>query len=586
MVNLTINHLAVSVPEGSTILDAARAAGVHIPHLCYLKDVNEIGACRLCAVEVEGEEKLTPACENVVREGMVITTNSARVRDARRANLELILSQHDCRCATCVRSGNCQLQSIANDFGILENPYETQLPTGKQTVWNHDFPLIRDASKCIKCMRCVQICDKVQSLNVWDLEATGGRTHINVSGNRRIEEADCSLCGQCITHCPVGALRERNDVDKVMTAIEDPDIITVVQIAPAVRTAWGEALNIPPEQATVNRMAGALRQIGFDYVFDTSFSADLTIMEEATEFLHRFKGGELDKYPMFTSCCPGWVRFVKSQFPELVGQLSTAKSPQQMFGAVVKSYLAEKLNVSPEKICSVSVMPCTAKKAECDLPTMRNEQGIKDVDYALTTREILRMIRSERISVHKVWETPFDRLLGDYSGAGVIFGATGGVMEAALRTAYYAVTGENPRPEAFGVVRSNESNAGQAWREAEFDLKGTPIRIAVASGLANARKLCEEIVAGRVKYDFVEIMACPGGCAGGGGQPIHCDDKERAASRGKTLYGLDHSMPLRFSHENLDVQALYRDDLGEPLSEKAEELLHTDHFAWKMPNEE
>jgi NADH-quinone oxidoreductase subunit G len=333
-------------------------------------------------------------------------------------------------------------------------------------------------------------------------------------------------------------------------------------------------------------MAGALRQIGFDYVFDTSFSADLTIMEEATEFLHRFKGGELDKYPMFTSCCPGWVRFVKSQFPELVGQLSTAKSPQQMFGAVVKSYLAERLNVSPEKICSVSVMPCTAKKAECDLPTMRNEQGIKDVDYALTTREILRMIRSERISVHKVWETPFDRLLGDYSGAGVIFGATGGVMEAALRTAYYAVTGENPRPEAFGVVRSNESNAGQAWREAEFDLKGTPIRIAVASGLANARKLCEEIVAGRVKYDFVEIMACPGGCAGGGGQPIHCDDKERAASRGKTLYGLDHSMPLRFSHENLDVQALYRDDLGEPLSEKAEELLHTNHFAWKMPNEE
>jgi NADH-quinone oxidoreductase subunit G len=586
MVNLTINHLAVSVPEGSTILDAARAAGVHIPHLCYLKDVNEIGACRLCAVEVEGEEKLTPACENVVREGMVITTNSARVRDARRANLELILSQHDCRCATCVRSGNCQLQSIANDFGILENPYETQLPTGKQTVWNHDFPLIRDASKCIKCMRCVQICDKVQSLNVWDLEATGGRTHINVSGNRRIEEADCSLCGQCITHCPVGALRERNDVDKVMAAIEDPDIITVVQIAPAVRTAWGESLNLPPEQATVNRMAGALRQIGFDYVFDTSFSADLTIMEEATEFLHRFKGGELNQYPMFTSCCPGWVRFVKSQFPELVGQLSTAKSPQQMFGAVVKSYLAEKLNVSPDKICSVSVMPCTAKKAECDLPTMRNEQGIKDVDYALTTREILRMIRSERISVHKVWETPFDRLLGDYSGAGVIFGATGGVMEAALRTAYYAVTGENPRPEAFGVVRSNESNAGQAWREAEFDLKGTPIRIAVASGLANARKLCEEIVAGRVKYDFVEIMACPGGCAGGGGQPIHCDDKERAASRGKTLYGLDHSMPLRFSHENLDVQALYRDDLGEPLSEKAEELLHTDHFAWKMPNEE
>lgn len=585
MVNLTINRLSVSVPEGSTILDAARIAGIEIPHLCFLKDINEIGACRLCAVEVEGENKLIPACDNVVQEGMVITTNSARVRRARRVNLELILSQHNIKCATCVRSGNCQLQNLANDFGILDNPYEEDLPSGKLLEWNEKFPLIRDSSKCVKCMRCIQVCDKVQGLNVWDIKATGSRTRVDVSGNRKIEEADCSVCGQCITHCPVGALRERDDVDKVMAAIEDPEIVTVVQIAPAVRTAWGEALGLPPEQATVNRLAGALRQIGFDYVFDTSFSADLTIMEEGSEFLERFKHGELNKYPMFTSCCPGWVRFAKSQFPELVGQLSTSKSPQQMFGAVIKTYYADKISVDPAKICSVSIMPCTAKKAECDLPTMTRENGVKDVDYALTTREVVRMLRAEKISVNKVWETPFDHVMGEYTGAGVIFGATGGVMEAALRSAYYLATGNNPAPEAFSTVRATVDNEKKPWREATFDLDGTPIRVAVASGLLNARELCEAIVEGKVHYDFVEVMACPGGCSGGGGQTIHCDDEERALDRGQVLYNLDRGMPLRFSHENMDVQELYRQDLGKPLSEKAEALLHTDHFAWKMPGE-
>lgn len=577
MVNLMINRLSVSVPEGTTILEAARSAGVHIPHLCYLKEINEIGACRICSVEVEGEDKLITACNNVVREGMKVTTNSARVRRAARTNLELILSQHNCKCALCVRSGNCQLQKLANDFGILENPFEEDLPTGKWAQWNEKFPLIRDSDKCIKCMRCVQICDKVQSLNVWDLEATGSRTRVDVSGNRRIEEADCSLCGQCITHCPVGALRERSDVDAVMNALEDPEITTVVQIAPAVRTAWGESIGLPPEQATVNRLAGALRQLGFNYVFDTSYSADLTIMEEGSEFLERLQKGDLKQYPMFTSCCPGWVRFIKSQYPELVGQLSTSKSPQQMFGAVIKTYFAKKIGVAPDKICCVSIMPCVAKKAEADLPTMQSVPGVKDVDYVLTTREVLRMLRAERISVHKVWETPFDRLMGDYTGAGVIFGATGGVMEAALRTASYLVTGKNPAPEAFRAVRDN--GEPKPWREATYDLNGTELRVAVASGLGNARKLCDELLKGRVHYDFVEIMACPGGCSGGGGQPIHCDDKERAAERGQVLYSLDRGMPLRFSHENLDVQALYREELGAPLSEKAEELLHTDHFA-------
>lgn len=580
MVNITINRFSISVPEGSTILEAARMADVHIPHLCYLKELNEIGACRLCCVEVEGEEKLLPACSNVVREGMNITTNSPRVRRACRTNLALIMSQHDCHCASCVRSGNCQLQKLANDFNLIENPYEEDLPKGKAAGWNMEFPLIRDSAKCVKCMRCIQVCSKVQTMDVWDLVATGSRARVDVADNRWIKDADCTLCGQCVTHCPVGALHERDDLQSVMAAIEDPEITTIVQIAPAVRTAWGESLGLPPEQATVNKLAGVLRQIGFDYIFDTSYSADLTIMEEATEFIERLNKGDIKKYPMFTSCCPGWVRFIKGQYPELVGQLSTSKSPQQMFGAVIKSYFAEKINVPASKICCVSIMPCMAKKSECDLPTMQNSYGVKDVDYVLTSREVVRMIRSERIDVQKCWETPFDKIMGDYSGAGVIFGATGGVMEAALRSAHYFVTGKNPAPEAFRTVR--DEGEPKKWRESIFKIGDIELKVAVASGLGNARELCEAILRGKVKYDFVEVMACPGGCSGGGGQPIHCDDIERGLTRGKVLYNLDRSMPLRFSHENMDIQTLYKEYFESPMSEKAEELLHTDHFAWEM----
>lgn len=586
MVNLTINGIPVSVQNGSTILDAARVAGIHIPHLCYLKDLNEIGACRICAVEVKGEAKLIPACNNVVTENMVIKTNSPRVRNARRTNLELILSQHDSRCATCVRSGNCQLQSLANDFGILENPYRDDPLPAKLRMWSKDFPLIRDAAKCIKCMRCIQVCDNMQKMSIWDLEASGGRTHIDVSNNRNIKYSECTLCGQCITHCPVGALRERSDIDYVIDALDDPEIITVVQIAPAIRAAWGESLNMRPEDATVNRLAGTLRQIGFDYVFDTSYSADLTIMEEGSEFLERFKSGKLSEYPMFTSCCPGWIRFAKSHFPELVDSISTVKSPQQIFGTVTKTYFAQKLGINPSKICCVSVMPCVAKKAECDLATMKGENGIKDVDYVLTTREILRLLRGERVHIHRVKETPFDNIMGDYTGAGVIFGTTGGVMEAALRTAYFMVTGKNTAPDAFSKIRSSAENETKPWRDAEFSFDGQKLHVAVVSGLGNAQRLCEAILEKRVHYDFVEIMACPGGCVGGGGQPIHCDDLERSAERGRTLYRLDSDMKFRFSHENSDVNMLYKEYLGSPLSEKSHMLFHTDHTAWKMPGEE
>lgn len=583
MVNVTVNGVAVQVPEGTTILNAAKAAGVDIPHLCYLKDLNEIGACRVCCVEIEGERNLVPSCNNPVFEGMSIRTNTDRVRRTRRINVELILSQHDCHCATCLRSGNCHLQSVANDLGILENPYPADLVTGVRALWPRDFPLYRDTNKCIKCMRCIQVCDKVQGVHVWDLSGTGSRTRVDVSGNRRIKESDCALCGQCITHCPTGALRERNDTQKAFDAIADPNKITVVQIAPAVRTAWGETLGLAPEQATVHRMAAALRRLGFDYVFDTSFSADLTIMEEGTEFLRRYQAGQTKDLPMFTSCCPGWVRYLKSHYPQWTDRLSTAKSPQQMFGAVTKNYFAQKLEVSPDKLYCVSIMPCIAKKQECDLPTMQTDAG-RDVDLVLTTRELVRMIRAEHLHPETLAEESFDSPLGTYTGAGVIFGATGGVMEAALRSAYYLVNGKNPKPEAFTAVRG-DANGAQGWTEAEFDLGGSAIvRTAVVSGLGNTHRLLEAIAAGKAHYDFVEVMACPGGCAGGGGQPQNRDDEERAAERGQRLYALDKCSTLRFSHENPEVQALYRDALGEPGSELAEAWLHTDHNGWEMPH--
>ena len=580
MVTLTIDGRTVQAQEGATILEAAAQANIHIPHLCYLKGINEIAACRVCCVEVEGERAMVTACNNPVKEGMVVHTNSPRVRTTRRINVELILSQHDCKCATCVRSGNCQLQTIANDLGIVKVHYEPQLPRGLRGAWTTTFPLYHDYNKCIKCMRCIQVCDKVQTLSIWDVSGTGGRTMVDVSANRVIKDSDCALCGQCITHCPTGGLRERDDTMEVFHALADPDKITVVQVAPAVRTAWGEAFGLSREEATMERMAAALRRLGFDYVFDTNFTADLTIMEEGSEFVERFTHRDQYTWPMFTSCCPGWVRFVKTQFPKYVSHLSTAKSPQQMFGAVAKSYFAKKLGVDPHDIFVVSIMPCTAKKSEAALPTMRDACGDADVDVVLTTREIVRMFRGEQINPAVLDETPFDSPLGSGTGAAVIFGATGGVMDAALRSAYYLVTGKNPDPDAFRDIRGMDG-----WKEAKFEIPGAGVvSVAVASGLLNTRKLMTALERGEVRYDFVEIMACPGGCAGGGGQPIH-DGVELAEKRGSVLWSIDKAAPCRFSHENPDVRELYRDYLKKPLSDVSHHLLHTDHQAWKMPSQ-
>lgn len=559
MVNITIDGISLVVEEGTSILDAAKLVGIQIPTLCYMKELNEIGACRVCVVEVEGVDRCVTACNNYVQDGMVVHTNSPKARNTRITNTKLILSEHDSKCASCVRSGNCALQKLGNDLNILHVPYEI---APEKNNWDCSFPLVRKADRCIKCMRCVQICDKVQDLHVWDVLHTGGRTTVGVRGNKKIDAVDCSLCGQCIKNCPTGALRTRGDVDKVLDAVANPDLITVVQMAPAVRAAWGENLGLSKSEVTPGKMVSALKMIGFDYVFDTNFTADLTIMEEGSEFLERLPEIKETKLPMFTSCCPGWVRFVKSQFPEMYPRLSTAKSPQQMFGAVSKSYFAEKFGIDPSKIYNVSIMPCVAKKDEMTW------DGGKDVDAVLTTREFERICRMHFIDVDKLTEQPFDSPLGTGTGAAVIFGATGGVMEAALRSAYYLVTGKNPNVDAFKNVRGLDG-----WKEATFNINDVELTVAVVSGLGNTRKLINAIKNGEVTYDFVEVMTCPGGCINGGGQPIHLEGEDILA-RSEVLYGLDHDSKIRFSHENPEVLACYDEYFEKPLSHKSHELLH------------
>ena len=571
MVRFTIDGRELTAPRGTTILEAAEKAGIPIPHLCFLKDINEIGACRMCVVEVEGTDRLVPSCNTTILDGMVIRTNTPRVRDARRINMHLLLSQHRSDCTACIRSGNCELQTMARAMNIHTHPYQLK---PERSVLKFDAPIVRDASKCIKCMRCVQVCDKIQGMHIWDVSGTGSRTTVDVSKHRNLIDTACTFCGQCVTHCPTGALTAADNTRDVLKALADPEITTVVQVAPAVRVAWAEAFNLPAELATTGRMVAGLKALGFNYVFDTNFTADLTIMEEGSEFLHRFTHADEYSWPMFTSCCPGWVSFIKSQFPDYVPNLSTAKSPQQMFGAVAKSYFAEKMGIDPKKMFVVSIMPCSAKKAEKDLPGMNSACGDPDVDVVLTTREMVRLFKSDMLVPAALGEEEFDSPLGSGTGAAVIFGATGGVMDAALRSAYYLVTGRNPDADTFTEVRGTNP-----WKEASYVIPGAGlVKVAVVSGLGNTRKLMEAIAAGKADYHFVEVMACPGGCAGGGGQPIH-EGLEMAADRGGKLWALDAKANIRYSHENPEVAALYAQYLGNPLGEKSHHLLHVHHEA-------
>ena len=570
MVTVTIDGVELQAREGATILETAREHNIDIPTLCYLKEINEIGACRVCLVEVEGIDHLVAACNNQVADGMVINTDTPRVRRTRVSNLQLILSRHDRRCPTCFRNGTCRLQALTDKMCVHEIPYETTL-TGEPV--DARFPLVREPDKCISCLRCVSTCQKVQGLSVWDLVDSGYRAHVDAAA-----PLDCTYCGQCITHCPTGALHERDDTEKVFNAIFDPDKIVIAQVAPAVRSAWAEGLDLKGAEPSVGRMVAAIRRLGFDYVFDTDFAADVTIMEEGSELLHRLSTGEPG--PLFTSCCPGWVRFIKERHPGLVSHVSSTKSPQQIFGALAKTYYAEVLGVDPSRIYVVSYMPCTAKKMEAAYPQMDSTGTGPDVDAVLTVRELTRQIQSRFVNVDLLEEEEFDTPLGIATGAGHIFGVTGGVMEAALRSAHFLVTGKNPSPDAFRDVR--HAGADRGWREKTFDLAGTELRVAVTSGLRNADALCTAIERGEVSYDFVEVMACPGGCVGGGGQPIY-EGYEPAADRAGILHAIDERSELRFSHENPAVQACYADFLAKPLSEKAEALLHSNHADWAMP---
>ena len=572
MVTLTIDGRTVSVPEGTTILEAAQTLRISIPTLCYLKDINEIGACRICMVEVEGYARLVPSCDSAVSEGMVVYTSSPRVREARRVNLRLLLSQHETKCTKCTRSGNCKLQQLTNDYNLLGDHYIDDL---KNIPTDYSNPVVRIENRCVKCMRCIQVCEKIQGMGIWDLMGTGTRTTVGVAHTRTLGESDCTFCGQCITHCPVGGLQEHDDTGKVFDALANKDRITVVQVAPAVRVAWAEFYHLDPKFATAERMVTALKTMGFDYVFDTDFAADLTIMEEGTELLHRLKeGGPL---PLITSCSPGWIKFCEHYYPEFVENLSSCKSPQQMFGALIKTYYAQKAGLDPKNIVVVSVMPCTAKKFEIGREG-QSAVGLPDVDISITTRELADMIRRAGIMFNELPDEEFDPIFGIASGAGHIFGATGGVMEAALRTVSELVTGkELARPE-FQEVRGI---AG--IKEAEYDLAGTKVRVAVTSGLANAAKLLDRIKSGEAEYHFVEVMACPGGCVNGGGQPHQSGDvrnfTDLRSLRAAALYSEDEAMTLRKSHENPEIIQLYKEYLGVEVPNDRDGCLQDSHWS-------
>lgn len=573
MVNIKINNMPLSVPKGISILEAARTAGIEIPTLCYLKDINEIGACRICMVEVKGARSLVTACVYPVNEGMEIFTNTERVRKSRKMTLELILSTHDRKCLSCVRSGTCELQQLCKEFGVDD---ESRFD-GANPVHEYDdsaIHMIRDNGKCILCRRCVAAC-QAQHVSVIGANARGFDTHIGSAFEKPLDSVACVSCGQCIVNCPTGAIYEKDDTAKVLEAINDPEKFVVVHTAPSIRVTLGECFGMHIGTNVQGKMVAALRRLGFDKVFDTNFGADLTIVEEANEFLGRVQNGGV--LPMITSCSPGWIKYCEHYYPDMIDHLSTCKSPQQMSGAIIKTWYADKMGIDPKDIVVVGIMPCTAKKFE----TKRDDQaasGYPDVDYSLTTRELGRMIESAGIYFKHLPDEEFDNPLGDSTGAAVIFGATGGVMEAALRTAVEKLSGEELKSLEFTEVRGTDG-----IKEASYTVNGMEIKVCVVSGLANANTVMEKVKNGTADYHFIEIMGCPGGCVNGGGQPIqHAVVRnfvDLKARRAAALYEADKDLPVRKSHENEAVKRVYDEFLGEPGSHKAHEVLHTSYVA-------
>ena len=576
MIHLTIDNIPVTVPEGTTVLEAARSAGIKIPSLCYLKDINEIGACRICVVEVKGARSLMASCVYPVSEGMEVRTNTERVRHSRRLTLELILSNHRMDCLTCPRNAQCELRQLAADMGIDAVRYanDNLLPQPEETALH----LVRDNSKCILCRRCVSACRQLQSVGVIGPNDRGFHTHIGCAFDRDLAEVDCVSCGQCIVACPTGALAEKSSVSEVLEALHDPNKHVVVGPAPAVRVTLGECFGMPVGTNVEGKMISALRRLGFDKVFDVDTAADFTIMEEGTEFIQRL--GEGGTLPMITSCSPGWIRFCEQHYPEFIPNLSSCKSPQQMFGSLVKSYYAEKMGLNPEDIYVVSIMPCTAKKYEVKREEQRMKNGCMPVDASLTTRELAQMITQAGMMFDHLPDGTFDPMLGLSTGASVIFGATGGVMEAALRTVVAKVTDSEMGPLEFHEVRGI-----QGIKEATYELPGKTVRVCVASGLSNAKTVLDGIRAGELHYDFIEFMACPGGCINGGGQPLHPSSvrsfTDLRTLRARALYKQDEGMELRKSHENPVVKEVYSTYLGAPGSHKAHELLHCEYVPQK-----
>ena len=576
MVKVKINGIEVEVPAGSTILEAAYKAGIDIPTLCYLKDINEIGACRICVVEVKGARGLVTACVYPVADGMEVFTNTEKVQKARKMNLELVLSTHNQDCLGCVRSGDCELQKLAKDYGIKD--------TNKWAGMNMEWPvddsaahMYRDNSKCILCRRCVAACGATQGIGVIGANERGFETHIASAFEMPLDATSCVSCGQCIVVCPTGAIAEKDDTDKVWAAIADPTKHVVVQTAPSIRATLGECFNMPIGTNVQGKMVAAARRLGFDKVFDTDFAADLTIMEEATEFLHRFTE-EGSAMPLITSCSPGWVKYCETYFPEFIPNISSCKSPQQMFGAVAKTYYAQKMGLDPKDIVVVAVMPCVAKKFEIGRED-QSAAGVPDVDVAITTREFARMIEKAGIKFDRLPDEEFDKVMGEASGAAHIFGASGGVMEAALRTAAEVLTGKELEKPEFMEVRGTDKGI----KEAVYTLAGKTIRVCAVSGLANAKEVLTSIKNGEAQYDFIEVMACPGGCINGGGQPTQPASVRNFVDlkslRASALYSQDEKMTLRKSHMNEEVKALYAEFLGEPGSHKAHEILHTSYVA-------